>query len=1847
MKKSTKLLLILLVMLLAFSLVIMAACDPPADENSGTEDNDTETVTDSSAISNGSFASATGPTASYVKTNVTGWTISSGGSLSSSNSDVTVGVVDLFGDSGNQDAINSFNARKGEIKAEVDFPGVDPKTPKTGDKYSDTNALVISIGGSNKGSIYFSASDEATVKAGKYYKLTISVWTHLLNNNGQPLNGAAIVVRGDTSVDYFSIDTQKNWQTYEIYIEGSDFEDREISIQLWLGHGPANFGSTSSSNSNYSPYFENGVNPYLAKGTVFFDNVKLDEVTAAEFTDAFNDVVNAKENSSEYADGYNQRYDSLSVEKSDGGRLTAVSMIYPDPNFTAYRAHTSSSSASTTKFFHSAKLGEPENYTFVVGKEGLSSSEKNKFPSYSTSANNDNPKGIFDYSKLYELLLDEDGNPATKGGDVTADGTTYQYTDLYHKLDSEFHAPPIDDFYTVDSATGKLTPKTSPDGNSKDSTALLIYHPENAISGGGYQSDYEYKFEKNKYYVISVWVYIWVPKIDKPQIPRYTGMSGVTSSEYEKNYDEWMDRFESADNAPVYDEEADNYDADYNEFYKFMTWLKQANGEDEEYNEANDVPKREPTTDEIAEDTTDEDKLDELGFRKFYEDYYLTDYQEYKNGELKDYEDYMQFVKKDDGADKDGDRAYEPKATVKLTGADIDDKNSTSAAIGSWEKITFYVQGNALADRNLQLEFWYGEGEWDDDTSLYPGGCFFDNLTVTVYDEMPTIENADWQQISVIEADSYEVFELDNKVWGTEPDYSISVSTKKTVSDEEEERWYYKPVDDRSKEENFDVKFIPYDIASKDGSIGAFSFIKTKEGGDTEDTTVKFDVIQYSHTDYTASTLYFIPKYTEDAGTEATSELHITPNKFYRLSLWAKTANFAEGSKFNVRVFDRETDEIINSSAAVTGIGELSDWTEISILFRANAVTANDIYIVIEFGEGDFFDDDGHAEGTIYLSAFTYQELSYSEYNDASTGTYVKKASLASSGSYGSVSNGNFGTISTDNYSEDEDREEGEESIFDENGNLTGVADPDSWDDSTAHTPIAAPTVSTSEHGHIAWSVDGALEALLRKGGVTFYIFMNDFLVSEGVTDDDVPVGSLTVNAENLEAETDGDFDFTYGEKEGETLDNGEYYVRMVYTDGDKYYVSAASSVVSITPAKDMGDNTIKDVPSALGEDAVIMGVINSEKYDFSEVGLDKNYDLYDSTENSTEDSTEDSGYRSTSSKNLLMIHSKYETYAGYQSSSVTFSANSYYRISVWVKTIGDAKASVTLANTSNAYELNTEYPGYDSANNGRYEGYVNINTGDKWMRLDFYVSTGMNSARAEIELSLGNKYANNTLELAAGGTVTVGDKEESYDAVKVSYGLSSGTVFFDDVYMTSIEEDVYNSLVYGFGNPDETAEEDLREELLKDNGAFYGVTADEINAMDKDALIEKLAEVREYNIDVTGNETDGYNVDYKTAPYLDETTGIGNYFHNGYVFKLIKRFTDSFDNYDERDEEELYQGDEPASYDHHAYTGFSQGKDDNPTILFGVYDREYDLENSTYIGRLFSNEDNTALNKADITEEALMRFLSTGADDGDDKVLLLANLGEAGGQYYRSSSSFSFSAESYYKITFRAKYLPLGEAGHTEFRFVYNTSDNKYEALTITPNSINDINYTTYSFYFYNENGSSLSAYLQFNLGSNESIGDGEREELFNNGFLLVDNVTIENITEVNVDAEGVPGEYNAYLNNELEKGIVTGGYVNELVETEENPEDDPEDDPDEGGNKINPQVWLIVSSVVIGVIIIAVVIVLTYRKLKDKVSKKLKKTKVESKVPTDLEERAKKNELNRKAENKKTDINAEDYRD
>ena len=76
MKKSKKLLTMLLAALLVFGMLIMVACDPPDPTTDNGSDSEQDTsVSDGALISNGTFANATGTSTAYIKTNVTAWSI--------------------------------------------------------------------------------------------------------------------------------------------------------------------------------------------------------------------------------------------------------------------------------------------------------------------------------------------------------------------------------------------------------------------------------------------------------------------------------------------------------------------------------------------------------------------------------------------------------------------------------------------------------------------------------------------------------------------------------------------------------------------------------------------------------------------------------------------------------------------------------------------------------------------------------------------------------------------------------------------------------------------------------------------------------------------------------------------------------------------------------------------------------------------------------------------------------------------------------------------------------------------------------------------------------------------------------------------------------------------------------------------------------------------------------------------------------------------------------------------------------------------------------------------------------------------------------------------------------------------------------------------------------------------------------------------------------------------------------------------------------------------------------------------------------------------------------------------
>ena len=159
----------------------------------------------------------------------------------------------------------------------------------------------------------------------------------------------------------------------------------------------------------------------------------------------------------------------------------------------------------------------------------------------------------------------------------------------------------------------------------------------------------------------------------------------------------------------------------------------------------------------------------------------------------------------------------------------------------------------------------------------------------------------------------------------------------------------------------------------------------------------------------------------------------------------------------------------------------------------------------------------------------------------------------------------------------------------------------------------------------------------------------------------------------------------------------------------------------------------------------------------------------------------------------------------GYVSNSFTLNANSYYKISVMVKVMGDSKASVYLMTDNNISETNVD---------SKFENIVEASTASQtggWKRYTFYVKTGFSSISATLGLYLGGEDKDITLTdanmvLADGlngkyvkvnGAYEVYNKNTHKDATETynySGSAKGGTVLFDYVIKEDISESVYNA---------------------------------------------------------------------------------------------------------------------------------------------------------------------------------------------------------------------------------------------------------------------------------------------------------------------------------------------------------------------------------------------------------------------------------------------------------------------
>lgn len=158
----------------------------------------------------------------------------------------------------------------------------------------------------------------------------------------------------------------------------------------------------------------------------------------------------------------------------------------------------------------------------------------------------------------------------------------------------------------------------------------------------------------------------------------------------------------------------------------------------------------------------------------------------------------------------------------------------------------------------------------------------------------------------------------------------------------------------------------------------------------------------------------------------------------------------------------------------------------------------------------------------------------------------------------------------------------------------------------------------------------------------------------------------------------------------------------------------------------------------------------------------------------------------------------------GYVSNSFTLNANSYYKISVMVKVMGDSKASVYLMTDNNISETNVD---------SKFEN-IEASTASKtggWKRYTFYVKTGFSSISATLGLYLGGKDVDIALTDAnmvladslngkyvkVDGAYEVYNKNTHKDATETyNYKDSAkgGTVLFDYVIKEDISESIYNA---------------------------------------------------------------------------------------------------------------------------------------------------------------------------------------------------------------------------------------------------------------------------------------------------------------------------------------------------------------------------------------------------------------------------------------------------------------------
>lgn len=500
---------------------------------------------------------------------------------------------------------------------------------------------------------------------------------------------------------------------------------------------------------------------------------------------------------------------------------------------------------------------------------------------------------------------------------------------------------------------------------------------------------------------------------------------------------------------------------------------------------------------------------------------------------------------------------------------------------------------------------------------------------------------------------------------------------------------------------------------------------------------------------------------------------------------------------------------------------------------------------------------------------------------------------------------------------------------------------------------------------------------------------------------------------------------------------------------------------------------------------------------------------------------------------------------AGFASSSVTLSANTYYKISLYAKTVGATKATIYLT-------------GESSLTSGTSSFKIESTSDTKWTKYTFYIEVGQTSVSTKLNLWLGENvdYANievTDAEVEAERTSNPDyddktDKEVIRKALKAQKAASTGNVFFDNVYYTSIDEADFNKaegtevhklsfLTDSFDSLSSTIES--RGSLSTPNG-WTGTTGTNQSS---------------------GNTKSG--VIYADSAYYE----VKNINGTDYVGILGKDY-----------------------------------KIDDITISDKEYDAAKDREEYKDMDK---DQVVEALQKAKLVEMQQKNWIPVSelyAHNGSKQMLVINNMEKSA--YTYSGSSITMKEQSYYEVSvFVRTYGIDATDDETVGAFVElylgsaNETDNPFIFKSIR--TANDAGFVEYKFYVKTLNEDVTSVSLKLSLGkyvSDEVNGETVVTGL-TSGYAMFDDVTIKKIDETAYDA--------AEENDFVQKREVSS--ESKGTSDDDNTDDSNNTTPNHTFN--TEALWWMIPTIVLGLLIIIVVIVYIVRKVRKPIAKKKEK--------------------------------------